>query len=168
MHTVTRQIPDDDTGRRVSQVIPAPPQACDYTKFMGGVDRGDQFRAYHTCSRKTQFWWKKVLYFLMDIARVNGYIAYKEHYDAATTEDSDVSDVSDCPPASPKTLTHSQFVLSLGTELIDGYAGSSTHSQNKSFPATTSLVTSPQRFLVCIQRDADGVCTMTASLNQAE
>ena len=109
VHTVTRKIPDDDTGRRVSQVIPAPPQACDYTKFMGGVDRGDQLRAYHTCSRKAQFWWKKVLYFLMDIARVNGYIAYKKHhYDAATTED---SDVSDCPPASPKTLTHSQFVF---------------------------------------------------------
>ena len=29
VHKLTRKIPDDDSGRRVSQVIPAPPQACD-------------------------------------------------------------------------------------------------------------------------------------------
>ena len=125
VHTVTRKIPDEHTQRRVSKVIPAPPQACDYTKFMGGVDRGDQLRAYHTCSRKAQFWWKKILYFLMDIARVNAYLSYKKHHPNAPE-----SDESDATPTS-KRFSHSQFGISLGTELINGYAGTSTFPQSK-------------------------------------
>ena len=54
------------------------------TKFMGGVDRGHQLRTYHTCSRKAQYWWKKVLCFLMDIARIIGYISY---FDATPLHD---------------------------------------------------------------------------------
>ena len=73
--TVSRKIPDKITGRITRKEIPAPPQAIDYTRFMGGVDRGDQLRAYHTCSRKSQFWWKKLLYFLVDIARVNAWVS---------------------------------------------------------------------------------------------
>ena len=98
---------------------------------MGGVDRSDQLRAYHTCSHKSQYWWKKILFFtiLVDIARVNAYIAYKQHHhiDAQSTEDSDVSDV----PAPSKPLKHSQFVLSLAMDFIDGYADGSSHRQSK-------------------------------------
>ena len=38
VHNLTRKIPDNATGRRVSSVIAAPPQVCDYTQFMGGMD----------------------------------------------------------------------------------------------------------------------------------
>ena len=129
VHNLTRKIPDNATGRRVSSVIAAPPQVCDYTQFMGGVDRGDQLRAYHTCSRKAQYWWKKILYFLVDIARINGSISYKQHHRNSTSSDDSDSDVSDVHVPSTKPLSHSQFVLSLGTELIDGYAASSSHPQ---------------------------------------
>ena len=51
--------------------VKAPPQAIDYIKNMRGEDRVDQLRVYHTCSRKSQLWWRKILYFLVDVARVN-------------------------------------------------------------------------------------------------
>ena len=149
VHNLTRKIPDD-SDRRVSKVtcIPSPPQACDYTKFMGGIDRGDQLRAYHTCSRKAQYWWKKVLYFLIDIAWVNGYISYMQHHSmTAPTEDSDVSNVP-----SSKKMTHTQFVLSLGI--------CKTSHQQPSL-AIISPVTPPQRCQAFIQNSADGVYTIT-------
>ena len=34
---------------------------------MGGVDRSDQLRAYNTVARKSNIWWKQLLYFLVDI-----------------------------------------------------------------------------------------------------
>jgi hypothetical protein len=66
----------------VSSSVAAPSQAVDYTRNMGGVDRGDQLRAYYTCSRKSQYWWRKLLYFLVDIAQTNAWVAYKSHHAA--------------------------------------------------------------------------------------
>jgi hypothetical protein len=79
---VTRKIKDDGMGTREAVEIAAPPQAKAYTKNMGGVDRSDQLRSYYTCSRKSQLWWKKVLYFLLDITQVNAWICYKHHQEA--------------------------------------------------------------------------------------
>ncbi|XP_072051974.1 piggyBac transposable element-derived protein 4-like [Amphiura filiformis] len=59
--------------------VPAPPHVVDYNQFMGGVDRSDQLREYYSCSRKTQQWWRHILTFLIDIARVNAYVCAKEH-----------------------------------------------------------------------------------------
>ena len=62
--TLSRKV-QDSMGRRKATIIPAPRQAVDYTKHMGGVDRGDQLRSYYTCSRKSQYWWRKLMYFLV-------------------------------------------------------------------------------------------------------
>ena len=51
-HTLKRKCTDEATGRLKPRTVPAPSQAVDYTKSMGGVDRGDQLRSYHTCARK--------------------------------------------------------------------------------------------------------------------
>ncbi|XP_033630239.1 piggyBac transposable element-derived protein 3-like [Asterias rubens] len=110
-HTVKKKIPHPDTGRLIKSDIPAPPQAIDYTRYMGGVDRGDQLRSYHTCSRKSQFWWKKLLYFRIDIARVNAWIAFKQHHCPEDEDDDEEEDVS----SSTKTMSHTSFIVQLGT-----------------------------------------------------
>ena len=60
-------------GERMAtkKCVRAPPHAVAYTKHMGGVDRHDQHRSYQTCSRQSMKWWRKILYFLIDVSRVN-------------------------------------------------------------------------------------------------
>jgi hypothetical protein len=89
---------------------------------MGGVDRADQLRAYHTCARKSQTWWKQLFYFLIDVSRVNAWICYK----ASLKQHSDDSDHSsadsvDLNPSKNTTKTHSDFVMDIAEQLIDGY-----------------------------------------------
>ena len=47
-----------------------------YNKFMGGVDKSDQFLAYHNVLRKTVRYWKTLFYHLVDIAIVNAFVIY--------------------------------------------------------------------------------------------
>ena len=51
----------------------------DYNKYMAGVDRSDQVIGKYNTLRKTDKYWKTIFYHLLDIARVNSYILYKEH-----------------------------------------------------------------------------------------
>ena len=130
VHTVQRKVPGK-TGRRTTTIVPAPPQAIDYIRYMGGVDRGDQLRAYYSCSRKAQYWWKKILYFLVDICRVNAYISYSKHRHQEVEDDPSDITVGEIDERSTKYLSHSEFIVRLGQELIDGYArGSSTPQSN--------------------------------------
>ncbi|XP_072049928.1 LOW QUALITY PROTEIN: uncharacterized protein [Amphiura filiformis] len=91
---VTRKVKEEGSKVAKEEDIPAPTQVIDYIKNMGGVDRADQLRAYYSCSRKSQKWWRKILYFLVDIARVNAWICFKHHYmqkakESKTDEESD-------------------------------------------------------------------------------
>ena len=47
-----------------------------YNKFMGGVDKSDQYLAYHNILRRTVRYWKTPFYHLVDIAIVNVFILY--------------------------------------------------------------------------------------------
>jgi hypothetical protein len=47
-----------------------------YNKFMGGVDKSDQFLAYHNVLRKTVRYWKTLFYHLVDITVVNAFVIY--------------------------------------------------------------------------------------------
>ena len=51
----------------------------DYNKYMSGVDRSDQLICKYNTLRKTDKYWKTIFYHLLDIARINSYILYKEH-----------------------------------------------------------------------------------------
>ena len=115
-HSVNRKIADDGTGRLEKKTISAPPQAISYTRYMGGVDRGDQLRSYYSCSRKSQLWWRKILYFLVDIARVNAWICYRKHHSTVATNSPESSEEDEGAP------THSKFIMDVATQLIDGYA----------------------------------------------
>ena len=47
-----------------------------YNQFMGGVDKSDEFLAYHNILRKTVRYWKTLFYHLIDIAVVNAFVIY--------------------------------------------------------------------------------------------
>ena len=46
---------------------------------MSGVDSSDQLICKYNTLRKTDKYWKTIFYHLLDIARINSYILYKEH-----------------------------------------------------------------------------------------
>lgn len=50
----------------------------DYIKYMGGVDKFDQYMAAYTISQKSRRWWIKLFYYFIDTVIVNSYILNKE------------------------------------------------------------------------------------------
>ena len=48
----------------------------EYNKYMGGVDKSDQYMAYHNVLRRTVRFWKNPFYHLIDISVVNSFILY--------------------------------------------------------------------------------------------
>ena len=128
-HFVTRKVKDDGMRSRKEKKIKAPPQAISYLKSMGGVDRADQLRAYYSCSRKSQIWWRKLLYFLVDVCRVNAYICYKQ-----TAED---------------PVSHSKFVLAVAMGLIAGFCeGKESADRDISYAQPVPVNNGPQHRLV--------------------
>ncbi|KAF0747291.1 piggyBac transposable element-derived protein 4-like [Aphis craccivora] len=58
--------------------VSCPTGISDYNKYMGGVDKFDQYMAAYTISQKSCRWWIKLFYYFIDTAIVNSYILYKE------------------------------------------------------------------------------------------
>jgi len=58
--------------------VSCPTGISDYNKYMGGVDKFDQYMAAYTISQKSRRWWIKLFYYFIDTAIVNSYILYKE------------------------------------------------------------------------------------------
>ena len=48
-----------------------------YSHFMNGVDIADQHAVYYSFIRKTVKWWKKIVFWLIEMSMVNSYILYK-------------------------------------------------------------------------------------------
>ena len=47
-----------------------------YNKFMGGVDKSDQYLQYHSSFRRTIRYWKTLFYHMLDVAVVNSMVIY--------------------------------------------------------------------------------------------
>ncbi|KAJ8038264.1 Folylpolyglutamate synthase, mitochondrial [Holothuria leucospilota] len=109
---LTRTYKDENERVRTSKQVRAPPAAISYTSCMGGVDRADQLRANYTITRKSQKWWMQLLYFIIDVSRVNAFISYKVSSSTFDPEE----------PLEP----HADFIMELAKQLIDGYSGGST------------------------------------------
>ena len=43
---------------------------------MGGIDKSDQYLAYHNVLRKTVRYWKTLFYHMIDVAVVNAFVLY--------------------------------------------------------------------------------------------
>lgn len=57
--------------------IECPKSISDYNKFMGGVDRFDQYMATYSVAQKSRWWWLKLFYYMLDTSIVNSYLLYK-------------------------------------------------------------------------------------------
>ena len=59
------------------------PQVVDeYNWYMLGVDRLDQRMSYYHFVRKSVKWWRKVFFWILEVAVVNAYILYTQHTNA--------------------------------------------------------------------------------------
>ena len=50
----------------------------DYNNHMFGVDKLDQMMSYYSFLHKSIKWWRKVFFWILEVATVNAYIIYKE------------------------------------------------------------------------------------------
>lgn len=62
----------------VSTMIKKPNAILNYSKYMGGVDKADQFASTYCFMRKSIKWWKKLFFWGMEISIINSFILYKE------------------------------------------------------------------------------------------
>ena len=61
-------------GKRTTMEIPRPIAIEKYNQFMGGVDKSDQYLAYHNVLQKTVRYWKTLFYHMIDVAVVNAFV----------------------------------------------------------------------------------------------
>ena len=54
--------------------IPRPIAIEKYNQFMCGVDKSDQYLAYHNVLQKTVRYWKTLFYHMIDVAVVNAFV----------------------------------------------------------------------------------------------
>ena len=57
--------------------VMCPPCLPDYQAYMRGVDRGDQLAGYYNLGRRARKWWKRVLYYTVEVAALNAYVLDK-------------------------------------------------------------------------------------------
>ncbi|CAK9816518.1 PiggyBac transposable element-derived protein 4 [Anthophora quadrimaculata] len=83
---VTCLITKGDTGmtmvKRITRggvdiMIKKPNIVLNYIKYMGGVDRADQYASSYCFLRKSLKWWRKLFFWGMEISLVNSYLLYK-------------------------------------------------------------------------------------------
>ena len=70
--------------------------------YMGGVDQADQKRKAYSCSRKSEKWWYRLFWFLLDISIVNAHI------------------LSTLTPGF-RMLSQKNFRIELGTSLLETF-----------------------------------------------
>lgn len=79
-----------------------PDVVIDYIKHMGGVDRSDHFISSYQFMRRTKKWYRKMFFWLFEVAIINAYILYKETQKGY----------------GKKPMTHRKFRMSLVKSLV--------------------------------------------------
>lgn len=88
----------------VREEVNCPESIADYNRYMGGVDKFDQYHSTYSISWKSRKWWVKLFYYFIDCSIVNSYILYKESV-----------------PKKEKPISHLKFRTILADELIAAY-----------------------------------------------
>lgn len=101
MVTCNRQVEAD------TLVVPQPEAIHRYNQHMNGVDVHDQLRKKYAASRPSNKYWKYILWFVVDVCRVNAWILYRM---SSTRQ-----------VGRKKRYTQKDFILELGKALIDGF-----------------------------------------------
>ena len=76
INTIKRKGKNPATGRNEEHQVPVPVIIEKYNKFMGGVDKSDQYLQYHSSLRRTIRYWKTLFYHMLDVAVVNSMVIY--------------------------------------------------------------------------------------------
>ncbi|XP_034090344.1 piggyBac transposable element-derived protein 4 [Gymnodraco acuticeps] len=105
--TVTRNVYAKETGKWQKQNM-APRCVVEYNKYMGGVDLSDQLIQYYSVHKRSNRWYRTLLYHFIDIAATNSYILHKEM----------------CLSSGSVAMSHAQFMEELSAELCGVPIGS--------------------------------------------
>lgn len=87
---------------------PQPKAIADYTRFKNGVDIHNQMRKKYSCGRASKKYWKYLMWFIIDCARTNAFIIFREASERTIRR---------------KRLTQVDFVTELGESLIGNFCG---------------------------------------------
>ena len=109
----------------------------DYNKYMLGVDKIDQLVSYYSFIHKSVKWWRKVFFWLLEVAVVNSYVIYKE----------------ECNKDKSQPLTH----LSYRRKLIDDLSKPLCDVPRLSGTRSQSRVEQSQHFLRKVTKRTDCV-----------
>lgn len=82
--------------------ISKPVVILEYTKYMGAVDRVDQYCGSYAFLRKSVKWWRKMFFWLLEVAIVNSFMLYNE----------------DRKQRSLRVVTHKTFRMALIEQLV--------------------------------------------------
>jgi len=63
--------------RKTNMEIKKPCAIVQYSKFMKGIDRADQYLSYYSVLRKTVKWSKKVVLYLLNCALFKAFFVYR-------------------------------------------------------------------------------------------
>ena len=77
LHNANLQ-PSGKVDRVTGEPVEKPEVMLEYNKYMGGVDINDQLLQYAPFARRSNKWWKKVLFRLLNVSMVNAYVLYSE------------------------------------------------------------------------------------------
>ena len=120
-HYVTRKV-RKASGQMEAVDIPRPIAVEKYNRYMGGVDKSDQFLSYHNVLRKTVRYWKTLFYHMIDIAAVNAFVLYNL-----------LAHQSKC-----RTITENDFRDTLVLQIIEKYGRNQREAVPRGRPPTSS------------------------------
>lgn len=83
--------------------VTAPKAIVDYNMYMGGVDRGDQYRKYYQVRMKSRKSYKYIFWFLFEVCVLNSFVLYRYS------------------PCISRNLTYLDFRAELARQLIGEY-----------------------------------------------
>lgn len=99
--------------------VPKPSVICEYNQYMGGVDHADQYIASYQFSRKSVKWWRKMFFWLLEVAVVNSFLLF--NMNAANN--------------GKKETAHRKYRETLITELVGDVRNRTTLKRSR--PSTT-------------------------------
>jgi len=74
-------------GDGTQEDVMCPPCLPDYQAYMRGVDRGDQLIGYYNLGRRSTKWWKRVFYYIVEVAALNAYVLDKHAHTGRNKRD---------------------------------------------------------------------------------
>ena len=66
----------DNPKKKDEEPLIKPAMICEYSKFMEGVDKCDQYLIYYSTGQKSIKWWKRVFLRFFELAIVNVMVIY--------------------------------------------------------------------------------------------